>query len=296
MSRIHDPLRKSEEADFRGIVQDSDIGSQSELLPRAGKAGVALLRSRVDSSSVNGNPPEFDRRKLIPLKCDDDSDSGWRAPGYARSLRRGGRAKLRTTEQAREQVTNLVDSVFLIPNSSAPRAVMFACVDRVNGSSELCLQTARVLAKRTAARVCVLDAHLLGAPPDSETHPEAADAANHPGPHNNGSGQADKGTIWLLPAGSFAGETLDRSSERMRRLLLELRDEFDYVLIEGPSITSAASMVSLGQMSDGVIIVIEANSTRREAALRAKGLLDSAHVRVLGAILNNRDTRLPGAL
>jgi protein-tyrosine kinase len=49
-------------------------------------------------------------------------------------------------------------------------------------------------------------------------------------------------------------------------------------------------------MADGVILVVEANSTRREMARTAKETFDDANVKLLGAILNNRTFPIPEAL
>ena len=49
-------------------------------------------------------------------------------------------------------------------------------------------------------------------------------------------------------------------------------------------------------MADGVVLVIEANSTRREAARMAKETFESANVKLLGAILNNRTFPIPESL
>jgi succinoglycan biosynthesis transport protein ExoP len=54
--------------------------------------------------------------------------------------------------------------------------------------------------------------------------------------------------------------------------------------------------VGLGQLTDGLVLVLEANSTRREAALRITENLNAAHVQILGAVLNKRTFPIPGPL
>jgi Mrp family chromosome partitioning ATPase len=76
----------------------------------------------------------------------------------------------------------------------------------------------------------------------------------------------------------------------------ELREEFDYVLINSSPVCSFEDAVLLGQMADGLILVVEANSTRREAAQVAKNTCECAKVRLIGAILNNRTFPIPEAL
>ncbi len=83
------------------------------------------------------------------------------------------------------------------------------------------------------------------------------------------------------------------SSSRTRERLVELRSEFDYVLIEAPAVNINGTATLLGALSDGVVLVVEANSTRREVARKAKDSLDRANVRLLGAVLNNRTFPIP---
>ena len=73
----------------------------------------------------------------------------------------------------------------------------------------------------------------------------------------------------------------------------DLRDEFAYVLISAPPVGLYGDAALLGQMADGVVLVLEANSTRRVAALKAKQPLDAAKVRLLGIVLNNRTFPIP---
>jgi Mrp family chromosome partitioning ATPase len=49
----------------------------------------------------------------------------------------------------------------------------------------------------------------------------------------------------------------------------------------------------LGQLSDGVILVLEADSTRREAASAIAANLRSAKIPILAAVLNKRTFPIP---
>ncbi|MBV9760561.1 MAG: hypothetical protein JO340_08355 [Acidobacteriaceae bacterium] len=98
--------------------------------------------------------------------------------------------------------------------------------------------------------------------------------------------------LWVIPSGVQENGRLHVSSE-LRSRIGEVKEEFDYVLIDAPAIVSSPDAVVLGQVTDGLILVVEANYTRRETARLAKETLDAAKVTVLGAILNNHT--LPGA-
>jgi Mrp family chromosome partitioning ATPase len=83
------------------------------------------------------------------------------------------------------------------------------------------------------------------------------------------------------------------SSNRLAARIMELRQEFRYVLMDSPPVNVYSDAVPLGQAADGVILVISANSTRREEACKAKVCLESAGAPLLGVVLNNRTYPIP---
>lgn len=85
-------------------------------------------------------------------------------------------------------------------------------------------------------------------------------------------------------------------SEALRTRIAELRSEFDDVLIDSPPVNMYADACGLGKLADGMILVLQSNATRREAARKAKETIESAHVRLLGAVLNKRRFPIPDAL
>jgi Mrp family chromosome partitioning ATPase len=202
---------------------------------------------------------------------------------------------------ALEETIKLVQRVFVFPNSHAPRVVVFSSVDEDNSSSEICSLAGQVLATQVSGSVCLVDANLrepslhrlLGV----SKFPGLAEAAVKPGPIKNFAVRIAGGNLWLVPPGSSAAEVRGLfASDRLLSRMFELSKEFAYVLIDAPSISSSADVVLLGQMAEGVILVVEANSTRRQAARRAKETFEGAKVRLLGAILNNRTFPIPEAL
>jgi len=82
-------------------------------------------------------------------------------------------------------------------------------------------------------------------------------------------------------------------SDRMRLRLSELRSEFDYLLIDAAAMSVSNDSVILGRSSDGVVLVLKANASRREWARRAVHELQTAKARVLGAVLNQRTFPIP---
>jgi len=202
---------------------------------------------------------------------------------------------------SREERIKLVERLFLLPGSAAPHQVVFCGVETGDGSSWICARASETLASQVNASVCVVDANLRT--PFLHEHFRTdnlcglADAVLQSGPIRNFAHQLNGGNLWLITSGS---KTTDPhtllTSDHLPSRMTELRAQFDYVLVDGPPVNLYADATVLGKLADGIVLVVQANSTRREAARKAKESLASANVRLLGAVLNKRTFPIPEAL
>jgi receptor protein-tyrosine kinase len=99
--------------------------------------------------------------------------------------------------------------------------------------------------------------------------------------------------LWLASRDSASKNGAPPTLEQAGALIKDLRDEFAYVIINAPPVGLYGDATFLGQIVDGVVLVLEANSTRRVTARKAKQKLESANVQVLGTVLNNRTFPIP---
>jgi hypothetical protein len=72
-----------------------------------------------------------------------------------------------------------------------------------------------------------------------------------------------------------------------------LRSEFDYTIIDCPSLKESGDLLSVAPFVDGVILVIEANRTRRDEPRQAEQSITAAGGTLLGYILNKRQEEIP---
>jgi len=79
-------------------------------------------------------------------------------------------------------------------------------------------------------------------------------------------------------------------SAHMRELLSQLSRQADVLLLDSPPATALADAAVLATQTDGVLLVLDAGNTRREAARRASEALGRVNARVVGAILNRLPT------
>jgi Mrp family chromosome partitioning ATPase len=94
----------------------------------------------------------------------------------------------------------------------------------------------------------------------------------------------------FLPCGSdphTSPELLEPTT--LRRLLDQLRPEYDVILLDTPPVLVSADAATLGASADGVIMVVRAGQTDRGAAELAGQRVAAAGGRVLGAVLNDPD-------
>ena len=72
----------------------------------------------------------------------------------------------------------------------------------------------------------------------------------------------------------------------MKKLTEDLKEEFDYIIIDTPPIGSVTDAAVVAQSCDGMVLVIAQNHISYKLAQDVKGRLDKANARILGVILN----------
>lgn len=203
---------------------------------------------------------------------------------------------------AEDEITKLVQRLFVYPaTANPPSAVAFCGVDEGIGCSWVCARASEALAGQVLGRVCVVDVNLrspfLHEHFGAEARPGFADAMKDPAPIRDFVRATWCSHLWLMTSGAVGAEPNGAlNPDRLRSRISELRAEFDYVLLDTPPMSSYPDAVLLGRLSDGVVLVVGSNSTRRESARVAKESLEAARVPILGAVLNRRTYPIPEAL
>jgi Mrp family chromosome partitioning ATPase len=224
-------------------------------------------------------------------------------PPVARTKRTVATARSRDRAAVVEdEIMKLVQRVFILPGrDQAPGAVAFCAVDKGAGCTWVCARASEVLAAQVPGRVCVVDANLRSPALHEHFHIEKgagfSDAMKSAAPVGKFVRPSWNSRLWLMTVGAAGSEpngTLNPA--RLGARFAELRAEFDYLLIDTPAIGFHSDALLLGQLTDGVILVVSWNSTRRKSARIAKENLEAAKVPVLGAVLNKRTYPIPEAL
>lgn len=84
------------------------------------------------------------------------------------------------------------------------------------------------------------------------------------------------------------------SSEKMKKFLESLKENYDYIIIDTPPIIMVTDAQILSRYADGCLLVIASGEADKNAAIKAKELLEKVDAKILGVVLNKLDTKRKG--
>jgi capsular exopolysaccharide synthesis family protein len=190
---------------------------------------------------------------------------------------------------------SFVHRIFLQQKEEPPRVAVLTGMEHGNGCSQIAASVAESLAASGTA--CLVEANLrspsLSAILGTTNHTGLTDALLEEGPVGRFLKPVND-SLWLLPSGPVeANSPALLASDRMRGRLAELRERFDFVIVDVPPLTRYPDATVLGLMSDGIVLVLEAEATRRQTARATVENLRYSGIKVLGAVLNKRIFPIP---
>jgi len=83
-------------------------------------------------------------------------------------------------------------------------------------------------------------------------------------------------------------------TDRFREILARCRQDYDRVVLDAPPTAPVTDPAVLGSLADGVVMVLRAGHTTREAVMHSRRRLVDGGARVLGLIMNKTDRRSGG--
>ena len=99
--------------------------------------------------------------------------------------------------------------------------------------------------------------------------------------------------LTILPAGQAISDPMaGLTSDRMRRVIEEARDAFDWVIIDTPPVGALTDASLLSSMVDGAVLVVKAEATPHTLVERAVEAIGKS--RVVGVVLNRARTPMHG--
>jgi len=177
---------------------------------------------------------------------------------------------------ASEQIRGLVRRVFDVGATPVVKQVVFSAIDSETDVFGICQRVAECLTRETTKEVAIVasDAQL----PTRAVTPEirSADSIRR---------RATRllSNLWLVSV----EESNTESADCWKDCLEEVRCAFDYSIIA----MSPNETVAMGQLADGLILVLSALRTRRASARKFRDAL--SQVRLLGTVLSDREFPIP---
>ena len=94
--------------------------------------------------------------------------------------------------------------------------------------------------------------------------------------------------LYVLTAGAIPPNPAEiLSSEKMKNLIEDLKNMYDYIFIDTPPIGLVTDAGVLSSFTDGVVLVVKSESIEKKYLEEIKKKLDEVDARILGAILNS---------
>lgn len=79
------------------------------------------------------------------------------------------------------------------------------------------------------------------------------------------------------------------NSPRMDQLLAEAKDLYDVIIFDMPPVVAVTDAQIMSSKTDGTLLVVRENTSRKESLTKAKELLDMAQAKVLGVVYNGAE-------
>ena len=186
-----------------------------------------------------------------------------------------------------EQIHALVQKLFFAHETRLVRHVAFVTADASTETADICLDVARALSEEDRYDIAIIDAGSDSASLQTKLQ--------IPSPSRVEGSWLVEPQLWMVPRHSWlpvnsGGRITHQNLSRLR----ELTAEFDFsVLWCAPFSWLTAS---IGQICDGLVLVLSANKTRRIVAAQIKDQLRKAQVPLLGTVLADRRFPVPQSL
>lgn len=304
MTRVYDALRQAlEDQNGTGAAVDMPPGVEFEqeafppeaaparIPSRSVSSGAAAAAKPVVAEALHTAPPQPVRPVARELR---DLPEVPGAPAFERITGSyEGKTVLAAeiSPQSREQYRRLAASLHHAQAASGLKVVMITSALVGEGKTLTAANIALTLSESYQKQVLLIDADLrrpsmqaVFGLRSSSGLAEGLTASDEQGlPVHHISSR-----LGVLQAGAPTSDPIAAlTSDRMRRLLDEARQNFDWVLLDTPPVALLTDASLLSAMTDGALMVVKAGHTPYELVERAVAAI--GRDRTLGVVLNHAD-------
>ena len=189
----------------------------------------------------------------------------------------------------------------LAPNAKQPniKVVMVAATTHGEGATTTSAILAATLARSGHSRILLIDANLrtpaLDGVFDDAQHPKGlSDVVAADVPVDSVIYQTNFPNLFLLPVGKpHASPSYLFDGDPITGLLNNLREKFDFIILDGAPLDGYSESFFLASKVDGVILVVESERTQKRTIRKIKKELEWGPINLLGVVLNKKRNYIP---
>lgn len=83
------------------------------------------------------------------------------------------------------------------------------------------------------------------------------------------------------------------TSDRFKKLISDLREEYDFILLDSPPVLQISDYIHISRVSDGILFVVAYGQTKRNQVAEAANLLRNDNINVIGTVMTFVDAKDP---
>jgi len=175
------------------------------------------------------------------------------------------------------------------------RIIMFTSSYRAEGKTTASLNFAAAVAQDPSKRVLMMDADMreprVGAFLGTKARHGFSDLLTSDAPVESVVVATPIPGLSAILAGDLPRNPSELiGTERARQVFAELKEKYDYVVVDTPPVLPVVDTVRMGALADGVVLIVEAAKTSRRRIRRAVQLLNDANASIMGFLLNKDQT------
>jgi len=176
-------------------------------------------------------------------------------------------------------------------------AILFSSSIRGEGTTTICSNVAMAEAKMISGNVLLMDCN----PKHPDIHkqfkiepsPGLTDVLLKKIKWEDAVRKSNRKNLFILPFGQAISDPFSLWGQGiMERVLGSMREVFEKIIMDGPPILSGPDAGMIAPHVDNVVLIIKANTTRREVVERAIGHL-SLQKDILGVVYNQQVFKIP---
>jgi capsular exopolysaccharide synthesis family protein len=242
------------------------------------------------------------------LKAEEKSQDGGRAVKFStlnllQNQKRPIKIDFDLDPFMEEQYQKLRRRLGATPKQENVKVVMVAATTHGEGATTTSAILAATLARSGHAKILLIDANLRtpaldGVFNDDSQHTEGlSDVVVADVPVESVIYQTNFPNLFLLPVGkSHPSPSYLFDGDPITNLLNDLRERFDFIIIDGAPLNGYSESFFLASKVDGVILVVESESTKKQVVKKIKKELDWGPVNLMGIVVNKKKNYIPKSL